>query len=142
VTTVSDTRPAFPNNFTVVLIDHHGARFFEPADGSRLEERAHLEPEDPHGFHRHLEHRKEAHYKGERVPEADEFYERVSERLKNSSSILLIGDATGTSSALVYFRGYLQDKHKEIDEHVIGVERADLSHMALGEIEQIARKYT
>ena len=142
MTAESDTRPAFPDKFTVVLIDHHGARLFEAADGGlRLEERGHLEPDDPHGFQRHLEHRKEAHYKGQRVPEADEFYERVAERLKSAARIVLVSDATGTSSALVYFRSYLEEKHKEIDARVTGAERADLSHMTLGEIEQIARKY-
>jgi hypothetical protein len=59
---------------TVLLIDHHGARFFETAgSGTVLEEREHLKPDDPHGFQRHLERRKEADYQGQRTPEADEF---------------------------------------------------------------------
>jgi hypothetical protein len=139
---LSDIAPSFSKTLMVVLIDHRSARFFEAVDGGRrLEERGHLEPADPHGFHRHLEHRKEADYRGERVPEADEFYERASARLKGATPIVLIGDATGKSSALVYFRQYLKDRHKEIDEHVVGAERADLSHMNLGEIERIARRY-
>lgn len=53
----------------VVAVDHHQARFFEfGSDGVHLVERDHLKPLDPHGFERHLEHRKEADYKGERVP--------------------------------------------------------------------------
>jgi hypothetical protein len=139
--TVSD-RSTFPDKLTVVLLDHHGARFFEAADGGRrLEERSHLEPDDPHGFLRHLEHRKEAAYKGQRVPEADEYYERISERLKASAPIVLIGAATGASSALVYLRSYLAEKHKEIDQHVVGAAHADLSQVTLGDIEQIARRY-
>jgi hypothetical protein len=139
---MSDVKPAFPSTFAVVLIDHRHARFFEAADGTRrLEERGQLEPKDPHGFLRHLEHRKEADYKGQRTPEADEFYERVAQRLKTAAPIVLIGEGTGTSSALVHLRGYLKEKHKEIDEHVVGAERADLSHIDLGEIEQIARRY-
>ena len=124
----------------VLLIDHHGARFFEPGDSpGSLEESGHLEPADPHGFHRHLEHRKEADYQGQRVPEADEFYERIVQRLRSASSIVLVGDATGKSSALRYLLAYLKQRHKEVADRVIATEEADLSAITLGQIEQIAR---
>ncbi|MGA8097261.1 MAG: hypothetical protein WB810_01245 [Candidatus Cybelea sp.] len=125
----------------VVLIDHHSARFFEPASGGRLTESEHLEPLDPRGFERHLEHRKESDYKGQRVPEADEFYERVAQRLSNAPSIILLGDGTGKSSALRYLLAYLKQRHKEISERVVATQDADLSAISLGEIEQIARRY-
>jgi hypothetical protein len=127
---------------TVLLIDHHGARFFESAgSGTALEEREHLKPKDPHGFERHLEHRKEADYRGQRVPEADEFYERVAQRLTSASRILLVGDATGKSSAVRYFLDYLKGKHKAIAERIAGTEVADLSAITLGQIEDIARRF-
>ena len=126
----------------VLLIDHHGARFFESADSpGGLEEREHLEPADPHGFRRHLEHRKEADYQGQRSPEADEFYERVAQRLRSAASIVLVGDATGKSSALHYFLGYLKEKHKDVANRVIATEDADLSAITLGQIEEIARRH-
>jgi|SRR5579862_7158432 len=126
----------------IVLIDHHRARFFEPAPEGRLTERGHLEPLDPHGFQRHLEHRKEADYKGQRVPEADEFYERIAQRLRNAPSILLLGDAAGKSGAMGYLLAYLKQRHKEISDRVVGTQDADLSAISLGEIEQIARRYS
>src|SRR5579872_6613413 len=59
--------PATPEQppIVAVLIDHRAARFFKagPEDG-RFVQVDHIEPKDPHGFRRHLEHRKEAHYKG------------------------------------------------------------------------------
>jgi hypothetical protein len=36
---------------------------------------------DPFGFQHHLIHKKEAHYKGERVPEEKTFYEEVAQDL-------------------------------------------------------------
>ncbi len=127
---------------TVLLIDHHGARFFETAGlGSALQEREHLKPDDPHGFERHLEHRKEAGYRGQRVPEADEFYERVAQRLRSASSILLIGDATGKSSAMRYLLDYLKHKHKDIADRVVAEEHANLSGITLGQIEEIVRRH-
>lgn len=127
---------------TVILIDHHGARFFESAiTPGGLEERGHLEPKDPHGFRRHVEHRKEADYSGQRVPEADEFYDRIAERVRDASSIVLVGDSKGKSSAVHYLLGYLKAKHKEVGDRVAGVEDADLSAITLGDIEKIARRY-
>ncbi|HEX3369884.1 MAG TPA: hypothetical protein VHS56_09945 [Candidatus Cybelea sp.] len=127
---------------TTILIDHRRARFFEPAPEGRLTESEHLEPLDPHGFQRHLEHRKEADYKGQRVPEADEFYERIAQRVRNAPSILLLGDGTGKSSAMSYLLAYLKERHKEIADRVVAAQDADLSAISLGEIEQIARRYS
>ena len=126
----------------VVAVDHHQARFFEPAsDGVHLVERDHLEPLDPHGFERHLEHRKEADYKGERVPEPNEYYERIAQRLKSAGTILLVGDATGKSSAVRYLEHYLQQKHPDIWHHVVGTEKADLSSLTLPRLQELNEKY-
>ena len=113
---------------TVVLIDHHGAHLFEPAANGTLADAGELQPHDPHGFLRHLEHRKEADYRGERVPEADEFYERIVERLKTARSIVLIGDATGKSSAMRYLLEYLEHKHSDVLKRVVATARDDGSH--------------
>jgi hypothetical protein len=127
---------------TVVLIDHRGARFFEAVHtAGGLEERGFLEPKDPHGFLRHLEHRKEADYKGQRGPEADEFYDRIAEHLKGSAPIVLVGDATGKSSAVRYLLDYLKEKRKDVADRVVATEHADLSAITVGEIEAIARRH-
>jgi hypothetical protein len=125
----------------VVLLDHHSARFFDANQRGSLTERERLEPQDPHGFRRHLEHRKEADYQGQRIPEAGEFFERIAQRLEDAASILLIGDATAKSSAMRAFLEYLQEKHKDLAARVIATVHADLSAITLGEIDQIARRY-
>jgi hypothetical protein len=126
---------------TIIVIDHRSARFFEPAVDGRLAESEHLEPLDPRGFARHLEHRKEADYKGQRVPEADEFYERIALRLRHATSIVLLGDATGKSSAMRYLEAYLKERHKELSDRVVAAQDADLSAISLGEIAQVARRF-
>jgi hypothetical protein len=108
---------------TVVVIDHHGARFFEPDAAGTIQDAGELTPLDPHGFRRHLEHRKEADYSGQRVPETDEFYERVAQRLHNAPSIVVVGDGTGTSSAMRYLLEYLTEKHPDVARRVVGTER-------------------
>jgi hypothetical protein len=127
----------------VVLIDHHRARFFEPADtAGGLEERGHIEPKDPHGFERHLEHRKEADYQRQRVPEADEYYERVARRLRELGSFVVLGDATGKSSAMQYLLQYLDEKHEDIAARKVAAETVDLSSIVLGDVERIARSHS
>lgn len=128
-------------SYVVLLIDHRSARFFEPrGDGAHIVEGEHVEPADPHGFERHLEHRKEAHYQGERVPEPTEYYERVAQRLKGFDSILVLGDATGKSSALHYLVQYLQEKHNDVAAHVVDTVQVDLSSITIGEIQNIKHK--
>ena len=124
---------------TVVLIDHHRARFFEASpQGRDLKETAHLEPKDPHGFRRHLEHRQDTHLSGQREPEAAEFYERIAERLTSAQAIVVIGDASGKSSAMLYLLEYLHEKHRDIAAHVVATAETDLSHISAGEIERLA----
>jgi hypothetical protein len=124
---------------TVVLIDHHRARFFEAKpDGRHFEEHDHLVPKDPHGFERHLEHRKEAHYKGERTPEPTEYYERIAERLKGAPAIVLIGDGTGKSSAMEFLAAYLKKKHTETAARIVRTADADLSSITLPKIDELA----
>ncbi len=60
----------------VVVIDHHLARIYQDLDGSRPKSEDAMKPYDPHGFHRHLIHRKETHYEGQRVPEETSFTKR------------------------------------------------------------------
>lgn len=123
---------------TVVLVDHFHARFFEPDPGSgRLQERDHLEPKNPHNLERIL---KEGQYQGERAPEAIDFYERIAQRLKDASSIVLIGDGTGKSSAMRDLLEYLKSKHKDVAGRVITTADADLSSITLPEIEKIASR--
>jgi predicted AAA+ superfamily ATPase len=125
----------------IVTIDHHSARFFQTTNqNGSVREVERLQPHDPHHFRHHVEHRKEADYAGQRIPEAAEFFERIAERLKDASSVLLVGDATGKSSAVRALLDYLEHRHGELAARVTGTVDADLSAITLGEIERIARR--
>lgn len=94
---------------TIVAIDHHAARLYHDLGGSQPEADARVKPDDPHGFHRHLIHRKEAHYQGERVPEETSFYDEVAKNLVPAQEIVLVGHGTGKSSALRLSGGIFED---------------------------------
>lgn len=125
----------------VVVIDHHAARLYQDIAESRPEHEATVRPYDPYGFHRHLIHRKEAHYEGERVPEEPSFYEEIAKDLTPAQEIILIGHGTGKSSALDCLVAYLKTHHPTLVPRVIGTEVAELSDLSEPEIELIAAEH-
>jgi hypothetical protein len=125
----------------VVVIDHHAARIYQDRNGNRPQEEVKITPYDPLGFHRHLIHRKEAHYQGGRVPEETSFYEEVAKSLVPASEIVLIGHGTGKSSAVDFLTEYLKKHHPEISRLVTAIETVDLSALTDPEVEAIAKRH-
>src|SRR6202007_1710477 len=80
----------------------------EAGPGGRVEEQK-GKPYDPFNFHHHLIHRKEAHYRGERVPEEDSFYEEIAKDITRANEIVLIGHATGKSNAADFLKEYMKN---------------------------------
>lgn len=125
----------------VVVIDHRAAHIYHDRGGSVPQDEVNVRPYDPFGFHHHLIHRKEAHYKGERVPEETSFYEEIVQDLVHAQAIILIGHGTGTSNAGSVLNEYVKTHHREIFPRIIAVETADLSALTEPEIEEIAKKH-
>jgi hypothetical protein len=136
-----DASNATQPNRIIVVIDHHAAHIYQDVDGSRPEDEVTVRPHDPFHFHHHLIHRKEAHYRGERVPEEASFYEEIAKDLMPANEIVLIGHGTGKSNAAEFLMNYLKTHHPEIAQRVRGVETADLSALSEPEIEAIAKKH-
>ena len=128
--------PAKPPR-TIVVIDHHAAHVYQDFGGNRPADAHKVRPYDPFNFHHHLIHRKEAHYRGERVPEEHSFYEKVAKDLTPANEIVLIGHATGTSNAADFLKEY----HPDIFRKVIATESADLSAVTEPEIEALAKRH-
>jgi hypothetical protein len=125
----------------VVVIDHHAAHIFRDLGESRPQDAGTITPYDPHHFHRHLVHRKESHYEGDRVPEETSFYEEVAAALVSANEIVLIGHGTGKSSAVHVLEEYLQKHHIELSRRIKATETADLSALTEPEIEAIAKRH-
>jgi len=125
----------------IVVIDHHAAHVYQDSGGSRPAGERTVQPYDPFNFHHHLIHRKEAHYGGERIPEEDSFYEEIAKDITPANVIVLIGHATGKSSAADFLKEYLKTHHPDISRRVIATESADLSSVTEPEIEAIAKRH-
>jgi hypothetical protein len=132
--------PAQPSRM-IVVIDHHAAHVYQDLGGGRPADKQKEQPYDPYHFHHHLIHRKEAHYRGERVPEEDSFYEEIAKDITPANEIVLIGHATGKSNAAEFLKEYLKTHHPEISQRVIAAEKADLSAVTGPEIEALARQH-
>jgi hypothetical protein len=125
----------------IVVIDHHAAHVYQDLGGSRPADEHNVRPYDPFHFHHHLIHRKEAHYRGERVPEEDSFYDEIAKDVTPANEIVLIGHATGKSNAAEFLKDYLQTHHPDISRRVIATESADLSAVTEPEIEALAKRH-
>lgn len=130
-----------PPGRMVVVIDHHAAHVFADLSASRAAGATLIEPYDPHHFHHHLVHRKEAHYRGDRVPEEASFYEEVAKALVPAQQIVLIGHGTGKSSAVDALVEHLRKHRPEVFRKVVATETADLSALTAPAIEAIARRH-
>lgn len=124
----------------IVIIDHHSARVFQDLNGNRPQEESAITPYDPHRFHHHLIHRKEAHYQGDRVPEETSFYREIAEALVPAMQIVLIGHGVGKSSAVDFLLIYLKAHYPNIAQRIKAVETADLSALTEPQIEALAKR--
>jgi pimeloyl-ACP methyl ester carboxylesterase len=124
----------------VVVIDHHVAHVYHDLGDSRPQGEVTVKPYDPFGFQHHLIHRKEAHYKGDRVPEEDSYYEEIAMDLVHAGEIILIGHGTGKSSAVGFLTEYLKAHHPEEVQRIVAIETADLSALTEPQIEEISKR--
>ena len=135
-----EQEPAQPIRM-IVVIDHHAAHVYQDLGGNRPAAEHKVRPYDPYHFHHHLIHRKEAHYRGERVPEEDSFYEEIAEEITSANEIVLIGHATGKSNAAEFLKEYLKTHHPDTSRRVLATESADLSAVTESEIEALAKRH-
>lgn len=125
---------------TVVVIDHHSAHLYRDANAAGGQQGVEIKPYDPHHFHHHLVHRKEAHYQGDRVPEESSFYEEIAQALVAARAIVLVGHGVGKSSAVDALLSHLKAHHSDLAQRVKGVEVVDLSALSEPQIEAIVRR--
>jgi len=125
----------------VVVIDHHAAHIYHDLGDSWPQGEVTVKPYDPFGFQHHLIHRKEAHYKGDRVPEEDSYYEEIAMDLVHAEEIILIGHGTGKSSAVGFLAEYLKAHRPEEFQRIVATETADLSALTEPQIEEIAKRH-
>lgn len=122
----------------LVVIDHREARIYRSELHGTTPER--IAPFDPHGLGRHL-HQVEEGNTGQRKPEPKAFYEAVAKTLRGAHQILILGSATGASSAMDHLVAELKAKHPEIAANIVGTVVVNEQHMSDDQLLAHARKF-
>jgi hypothetical protein len=122
----------------LVVIDHREARIFKTEVHGSVPER--ITPFDPQGTNRHL-HNVEDDSNGQRKPEPKAFYEAIARTLSGAEKILILGSATGSSSAMDHLVAELKQHHAEIAKRVVGTIVVNEQHMTEDQLLAEARKF-
>ncbi len=116
-----------PGAHLLVVIDHREARIFKAEFHGAVPAR--ITPHDPQGSHRYL-HNVENDSNGQRKPELKAFYQAIAQALAGAQKILILGSATGSSSAMDYLVAELKRHHPQIAGRVVGAKVVNEQHMS------------
>jgi hypothetical protein len=130
--------PAAPS--LLIVVDHHGARIFHVDLTSEDPSEHVIRPYDPHHFLHHLAHKDQSRERGQRAPEAPEYYERVAEAAARGGKIVVAGHGAGKSNAAHHLTDYLRSHHRETYQRIVREIVADLSHITDPQLLALARE--
>jgi hypothetical protein len=122
----------------VVVIDHREARVFRATAHGSLPER--VVAHEPGGPHRHL-HNVGDESDGQRRPEPRAFYDAVAEALGDAGRVLLLGSATGSSSAMDRLVAELKARHPAVAARVAGAVVVNAQHLTDDQLLAKARDF-
>jgi hypothetical protein len=122
----------------LVVIDHREARIFKTELHGATPQR--IAAYEAQGAHRHL-HNVDDASNGQRKPEPKAFYEAVAKALGGAEQILILGSATGASSAMDHLVAELKQHHAEVAKHVAGTVVVNEQHMSDDQLLAEARKF-
>lgn len=110
----------------LVVIDHREARIFRAEVHGSAPQR--ITPLDPAGSDRYL-HNVGDGDNGQRKPEPKGFYDAVTRALGGAERILILGNATGASSAMDHLVAHLKERRPEIASRIVGAVVVDEKHL-------------
>lgn len=122
----------------LVVLDHREARIYHTELHGTVPQR--ITPFDPHGYGRNLRYVQDDS-NGQRKPERRSFYEAIVKTLQTAKQILLMGSATGASSAMELLLAELRDHHPGVAGRVIGSVTLDVQHLTEDQLLAKAREF-
>ncbi len=126
----------------IVVVAHHEAQLWHQDNaGAPIHEDKKLTPHDPRHIRHHLTHHNEDRLHGQRAPEDTDFYKKLVEAVKDAPRTIVLGNATGKSSAMAVFKDYLERHHKDLLNRVDAFVDIDLSALTEPQIREVAARY-
>jgi hypothetical protein len=121
----------------LAVVSHQETQIFETEGKGYEIERLH--PYDPHGFRHQV--RNKAGNAGGRSSEDPTYYHDMAKTLEGADEVLLMGDATGSSSALNHLTEFLAQHYPLISKKVVGIVPGNIEAMTEPEYLAAAREY-
>ncbi len=137
VNDLGDTTPNKLHRILVVINQKEALIYRSEEKGAEAE---HLFPTDAGGVLRNLKHTIGADAASRSI-ENFAYYKEVTEHLAGADQILIMGNGTGSSSAMKHLSDYLDTHHKEIANRVVGTLTVDIESLTEGELLHKARTY-
>jgi hypothetical protein len=122
----------------LVVIDHREARIFKAELHGSVPQR--ITAYDPHGSDRYL-HNVGNDSNGQRKPELKGFYDAIARTLAGAEKILILGSATGSSSAMDHLVAELKKNHPDLARRIAGTIVVNEQHMTEDQFLAEARKF-
>jgi hypothetical protein len=122
----------------LVVIDHREARVYRTELHGTVPHK--IVPYGADDSHRYL-HSVTDDSNGQRKPESKAFYEAIAKSLSRAEKILIMGSATGASSAMDHLVEELKKHHAEIAKRVIGTLVVDEKHVTEDQLLAEARAF-
>ena len=122
----------------VGVINQQEALIFRTEDRGAIPVRIH--PHDPHRVLHHLDHTEG----GDRAAQSHEnatYYEAIAEALAGADEVLLMGNGTGGSNAMIHLKEFLQEHHPQIANRLVGAIKLDLEALSEGQLLAEARGF-
>lgn len=123
---------------SLAVISQREALVFQSEEKGSVPER--LQPFDPDGDLRRLKHTIGADASA-RSAENFTYYKEIAATLAAADEILLMGNGSGSSSAMHHFKDFLETHHAEIAKKVVGTLTVDIESLTEGQLLQQARAF-
>jgi hypothetical protein len=130
---VTDAVPVIPD--VMIVVDHSGARLYalHPENLTMAAEETH------HLRHEHINRKRHDADRDERDPSDTRFFEAVAAALPSKGRIVVISHGKGQSNEAAHLIAYLGRHHDDIDCRIVGDIVADLPHLTVPQMVQLAR---
>jgi len=120
---------ALPNNWAIVMIDHHQAWLFSPDSKGGDHAALHvIRPNDDDGSRRRVDHKQgNDDHDGGRASEDDGYYHRIATQLAAAQRVVVLSDGKGRSSAGEYLIDYVKRHDPALALRIIASDKIDIS---------------
>ena len=123
----------------VLVLDHHQTHLFR-LEGETAEH-ALLRPHGPWATGENLTHRHDRDLAGQRAPLDTAYLEQIAAALEGADAVLLLGHGQGESDMRQVLLHYLQNHHRHLLQHVVGVDTLHAGGLSEAQLLAIARQH-